>query len=845
MNTELKIALSLDDKVFDSALSKVSTKLENFSSKLKNLASSLSALSIPVGIFGAATIKAAADFEEGMNAVAAISNATASELQKMQELAKNLGKTTQFSASEAAAGMEMLARNGLKASQILGGTLDATLKLAAATGTNLSNAANIATDVMAQFGVKAEDMIKVVDKIAGVTVNSKFSIDDYRLAIAQAGGVAANLGVRLDDFNAAIAATAPLFASGSDAGTSFKTFLTSLSPKSKEAADLMKSLGLNFFNANGSMKSMQEIVQILNNSFKNLTEEQKNNAAATIFGSDAMRTALALANMTGKEFDALAQNINKVSATQMAQTRMQGFNGALRALKSAFEALQIAIAQSGILNFLTRTVQKLTEFINKISSLNPQILRSVSAIAALVAALPALLLALSQVIAVLSIVVKNFGLFVAAAGKMINSITKLTPAINSLRATSAAMSAAFAAPLLKIVAIAGALYIASVAARSLYKTFESVREIVAAIVEWFENLLNAIKNFAIKAINYIASFFKQLYDFAKNIPILSKIADGIKSGLESIADIATSDKAKEFGKNFVETLQQDFNTIKDFAKSAFLELGKIFDVGVQQSVVEKVQSNVSQQKALTINIPVEWAIKQEKIDLSNVRQEIDLQQIRENLMKDFERINVSSAAFFSEFDVGAERLNAVRNALQQLIDKGYEGTAMFKNLSESFKEMVMMRELEQLFANIVSMTGEMVGAVIEGTEELSSAIRKIIKAFIAQGIAAVISKTLIAQGYSGPIAVALAGAAGAAASALFNAAVPKFAKGGIVRGETIGLFGEYANALNNPEVVAPLDTLQDMLNSDEQIYAETVIRGEDLVTILRKTNMKLNYKFSV
>lgn len=84
----------------------------------------------------------------------------------------------------------------------------------------------------------------MVNSITGTTNISKFGIEDYALAMAQGGGAASAFGVSLEDFNGAIAAISPLFQSGSDAGTSYKTFLQRLVPASKNAYFAMMDLGL-------------------------------------------------------------------------------------------------------------------------------------------------------------------------------------------------------------------------------------------------------------------------------------------------------------------------------------------------------------------------------------------------------------------------------------------------------------------------------------------------------------------------------------------------------------------------------------------------------------------------
>src|SRR5690606_22210013 len=159
-----------------------------------------------------------------------------------------------------AGAIEMLAKNGLNLDQIMQGAARSTVLLANSTGADFATAADIATDVMAQFGYGAEQMSAVVDGITGVTQASKFSIDDYRLALAQAGGVASSVGVDFDDFNATIAAISPLFAGGSDAGTSFKVFLQRLVPQSDKAKDTMAELGLIINDWGAMAKYLSEVL---------------------------------------------------------------------------------------------------------------------------------------------------------------------------------------------------------------------------------------------------------------------------------------------------------------------------------------------------------------------------------------------------------------------------------------------------------------------------------------------------------------------------------------------------------------------------------------------------------
>ncbi|TCQ28268.1 TP901 family phage tail tape measure protein [Rhizobium sp. PP-CC-3G-465] len=395
----LRVNLGIDTAEFWDGLDKAQRALGKVGNSLKSAGKDLSTyVSAPLAAMGALTLKTAGDFEASMNRVQAATNASTSEFAAMQKMALDLGANTSKSASESADMMEMLAKNGLTATQILEGAAAASIKLSEATGGDLSTSADVATNVMAQFKIEAKDLGRVVDGITNVTLASQFGFNDYKDAIAQAGGVAGALGVSFEDFNAAIAGTSSVFNSGSDAGTSFKTFLTTLSPKSKAAAAAMKDLGLEFFNADGSMKSMAAVAEELKTSLSGLSDEAKTDAVTTIFGSDAMRTALALADQGAAGIDKLAVAIErKGSADAQAAARMKGFNGELEKLGGALETLAINIANSGLLAFVTSLISKLADFVSSLSETNPQLLNWGVVVASVAAALGPLLITLGFV----------------------------------------------------------------------------------------------------------------------------------------------------------------------------------------------------------------------------------------------------------------------------------------------------------------------------------------------------------------------------------------------------------------------------------------------------------------
>ncbi len=373
--------------------------------------------------------KEAGDLNAQLQVAASNSEATATELAALKDLVYDLGidPNLQVTATEAAESINMLVRNGLDLQTVMDGAAESTVLLANSTGAEFGQSADIATDAMSIFGIAAEDMGQAVNGITGVVNNSKFSIADYQLALAQGGAAAAVAGISFEEFNAVVAALAPNFASGSDAGTSFKTMVQRLVPQSKEATSAMNALGLEFFDADGSMKSMTDVAAELNRVFEGqvnftqqvggrtadqndeldrlnktynntlnsitdyqagikgvnlseeeradkvaelqtkleavngerqkllaiqgdlvtttraLTEEEKIQYLQTIFGTDAMRAAAAMAGYTEEELAALMKTIGETDALRSAATRMDSLAGDMEIFGGVVETVRLQV----------------------------------------------------------------------------------------------------------------------------------------------------------------------------------------------------------------------------------------------------------------------------------------------------------------------------------------------------------------------------------------------------------------------------------------------------------------------------------------------------------------------
>jgi len=504
----LRVNLGIDSAQFWEGISGLQKGLKGLGKSMQSIGTTMSAsITAPLTAFGALTIKTAGNFEASMNRVQAATGATADEIKAMRDMAVQLGADTSFSASESADAMEMLAKNGLAASQILDGAVSASMSLAAASGSDLSAAADVATDVMMNFGKEAKELGGLVDGITGVLLQSKFGFDDYRLAIGQAGGVAGNLGVTFEDFNTVIAATSSAFASGSDAGTSFKNFLTRLVPASKTAAAAMDELGLEFFNADGSMKSMAAIADELRTKMSGLSDQDLNTAMKDIFGVDAMRTAIMLMQQGADGLDAMRAKIAEASAEEQAAARLKGFNGELEKLSGAFETLQIAIADSGLLTMVTDFVSKVAEWVDALAETNPELLKWGTIIGGLAAALGPVVFSVGLLATGIAAVGAPVALVVAGITALTTAIIAFWPEISAAgKAVNEFLISVGEEAKAKIQAFGTAVV------QMKDQAIEAVSAMVTGIQEWITGRLNSIWDGVTSKVEAVKNKFYDLYD---------------------------------------------------------------------------------------------------------------------------------------------------------------------------------------------------------------------------------------------------------------------------------------------------------------------------------------------
>lgn len=529
----LAVLLSMETAAFEKGnthaqklMARTQRQFEQMGKKIGDIGKSLSTyVTLPVIGLGVAALKMAGDFEAGMGRVGISTQASADQMAAMRDLALDIGAKTTKSASEAADAMDMLAKAGMGTKDILAGGARAAVALAEAAGSDLDPAAAAITDTMTQFKKTTADLGTVINNITGAVNQSKFGFEDFQAGMAQAGGVAASSGVEFEDFTAALAGTASQFASGSDAGTSFKTFLMRMVPDTKKAREAMEQYGVSFYDAQGKMKSMATIAQMLQDKFAGMSEMDRAGVFKTMFGTDAIRSAIGLMQLGAKGIEDMQAKIAATDASAQAAQRMKGLNAELEKLRGSLETLAIKLADSGLLSAVSGLITRFAEWVDWMSEMHPTTLKVITVIAGLAAAVGPVLVV--------------FGGFFKAVGFLLPLLLRMGPVLTVLASgfsylvpliVGATRALALMA-LTPIGAVISAIALAVTGAYLAWKHWDKIAPVLAnlynAAKTWLQDKLGAVFNWVGSKLTWVGDKFAWLYDVVVGHSYIPDMVDGI------------------------------------------------------------------------------------------------------------------------------------------------------------------------------------------------------------------------------------------------------------------------------------------------------------------------------
>ena len=431
--------LTLDTEKFDKGIKGANAQLlalgdDNMKmrDKLKGVGSALTDIgrtmtthvTLPLAGAGLAALNVAANFDEGMSKVAAISGATGDELDALRDKAREMGAKTKFSATEAADAMSYMAMAGWKTEEMLGG-IEGIMSLAAASGEDLATTSDIVTDALTAFGLKAKDSGHFADVLAAASSNANTNVSLMGETFKYVAPVAGALGISAEDTALATGLMANAGIKASQAGTALRSIFTRLSTDAGASANglgalgiLTEKLGVQFYDSEGKVRDFGDVLNEAREKWKTLSAEDSSLFAQKIAGKNGISGWLALMNASAGDVDKLASAIENCDGTaaKMAETMQGNLKGQLTILKSQTEELAISIG-SELMPYANSAVSAAQGLVDKFNSLDSGSKR----------------------------LIVNAGLVAAAIGPVSATLGKVNSGIGALITSGSAAKAAFTA----------------------------------------------------------------------------------------------------------------------------------------------------------------------------------------------------------------------------------------------------------------------------------------------------------------------------------------------------------------------------------------------------------------
>ncbi|WP_412095278.1 phage tail tape measure protein [Bacillus inaquosorum] len=471
------VRIGADISNLTTELQRSQSSLRDFGSQLQNMGQSIAlgfgAVAAGVGAGLGSAVNKAMDFEAQMSNVKAVSGATGDTMEKLTDLAIDMGAKTKFSSLEAGQGIEELIKAGVSLEDIMGGGLAGALDLAVAGELDLGEAAEIASTALNAFKKDGLSVTQAANMLAGAANASATDVHELKYGLSMVSAVASGVGLSFKDTSTALAIFAQNGLKGSDAGTSLKTMLLNLTPSSNEAFETMKELGLAtddganaFYDAEGNVKSFAEISQVLQDKLKGLTSQQQQAALKTMFGTDAIRAANIMMKEGAKGAEEMWKEMSKVTAAEVAAEKMNNLKGQIEELSGAFETAQISVGNA-LLPALSKLVSIAQFLVDGFNKLSPGMQKFIAYAGAAVTVITGL--------------VAVFGVILIFVGSVVSAVGTLVAAFSGVAAALGVTSSVLLLIIAHIGMVVGAIVAAVAAIALLIKNNETIRTKLEAL----------------------------------------------------------------------------------------------------------------------------------------------------------------------------------------------------------------------------------------------------------------------------------------------------------------------------------------------------------------------------
>ena len=845
---DLVVRIGANTKGFNAKLGALKGQIRKDTKNIAAMGRNMSmGITAPLVAIGATSFKVAADFEQSMAKVKAISGATGDEFKKLQDNAKELGRTTRFTASEVSALQLEYAKLGFSADEITEVTA-ATLNLAQATGSDLAQSAEVAGATLRAFGLNASETQRVTDVMAVSFSKSSLDINSFQDSMKYVAPVAKAAGVSLEEATAMLGHLATNGIKGSQAGTSLRRILQDVAGTGQPFSKAMKM-------------SADEVINLAD--------------AKDEVGRSASSAFLVLKEGMG-DVAGLTTTLQHAegAAAGMAAGMDDTAEGAMKRMQSAIEGAQIEIGTA-----LAPTMVKLA---NTVAGLATRFSEMSDGGKGLIFVLAGLAGGIGPILMILPGLVQGIKL-----AKIAMSRLNLTMLANPFVAVAAAIVAATA-------------YLVSwtreqnEARRAALEHRIELAKQAQAMRDAFGDTQTQSVDDLRKSISLVRSEIEK-FSTAKIMEGLtfdaSEVFGGIKLGKGAqVLNPETQKKLKESLKNQFMVLSAEAMRLGFFGDQATSHIRKGMEKVVERTVSsyrENLQNKQEElQKALGEALgeavdensgKVSRLVKLYGGDAGLTRKMFEannaaylLSQELKNLgttLEDVLEPDKKTESFTVNLELGEiEEFDMEEEIFGDEENFAAAGDVIIKKLDEikEKSERVMAtastlgNSLGATFANLRNQGTEIKLALesglitpLEAMEQKSESSKKAIRSLARDGIMALINlakMNVIANAtspanagnlVSGGLATPAFIVAGLSMLEGFLGGMTAFADGGIVSGPTMGLVGEYPGAKTNPEVIAPLDKLRSMMGG-QNVVVTGRLSGRDILLSSEMSNIDRN-----
>lgn len=604
------------------ALDETGTKINAASNNLLKAGGIMTVgITAPLVALGKTALTTGMDFESAMSRVKAISQATAGEFEKLNTLALKLGQETAFSASEAAAGMENLASAGFSVSEIMD-AMPGMLDLAASGGIDIATASDIASSALRSFGLGAEQSGHFADVLAKSAADTNANVTDMGMAMKYAAAPANTLGMSVEEVASAIGVMANAGIKGEQAGTTLRGALLGLASPSGPAADAMAAIGMEVFDATGKMLPFNDVIAEVTESTKDLTQEEKVNALATIFGREAVSGMMVLIENGPEKYDALTQSLiaSDGAAKDMAETMQDNAKSSVEQMYGSLETAAIKVETA-----VAPTIEKLAEGVQDLaddfSNLSPEMQETIIKTVGVAAAIGPLVLGIGGLGKVVTGTIGAVNIGAKAIKTIIGAIDVLT--IGAAAATPAVSGLAGAMTLLTgpvglVIAGVAALTVGGIA----------LHNVIAKGKQLTEEQTKANEEYAASSKAVTDAITTNITERTKSVKTTQDEAMAAADLAKKIFDLSDKQNKSGWEMQLLNSYVTEFNKLMPTANMVIDEQTGALNL-TRQATDDLIQSEIERIQLQAIN----EALVQNAKDQLTTKREMNEAQIRQNQLE--------------------------------------------------------------------------------------------------------------------------------------------------------------------------------------------------------------------